>query len=520
MYRPAIVRGLAVGLWLASALCLHAPEVFAHEGHDVPPLAPSAGDPNLVVRSTADEHYEVVLKYHADAGAGPTHATVFLSDFATNAPVEGARLQLRTVAPVQGHFTATGSRPGVYQVDLPHPQPGDYTLILTIAGPPAAEFAIQDLPLGRTVVRADAPTPLHKRAAFPIIPTAVAVTVLVTIGLVFARRRRARSSAKVAAAALLVAVGLTAISRVGTAHEGHDVPPATAAAGGAGPRYVPKESQFLLNVRTQVSRLEPLRERLTTTGHVTPESGALATVMAPQTGRFEREGQAPAVGDRVREGQLLGYLLVIDRLPVRAPISGLVSEVNVTTGQWVQAGQPLMRVLDERRVRVEVPLFGEHLTKALKAHTASVHLSALPGRSFPAVVRGLAPTTSTPEPSLEGSQQPSAAPVPPLILTVSNTGGLLRPGMLVEVSIETGAPRNVLDVPESAVVYQESGPGVFVHTSPETFEYRPVGITSRYPGRVGITGDVKPGERVVTDGAYSLVSAPSATPAPAGGRGR
>jgi RND family efflux transporter MFP subunit len=243
-------------------------------------------------------------------------------------------------------------------------------------------------------------------------------------------------------------------------------------------------------------------------------------VLAPQTGRFEREGQAPSVGDRVREGQLLGYLLVIDRLPVRAPISGLVSEVNVTTGQWVQAGQPLMRVLNERRVRVEVPLFGEHLTKALKARTASVHLSALPGRSFPAVVRGLAPMASAPEASVEGSQQPTGSQVPPLILTVSNTDGLLRPGMLVEVSIETGAPQNVLDIPESAVVYQESGPGVFVHSAPETFDYRPIGIVGRYPGRVAITGDVKPGDRVVTEGAYSLISAPPASAAPVRGPAR
>jgi len=179
-----------------------------------------------------------------------------------------------------------------------------------------------------------------------------------------------------------------------------------------------------------------------------------------------------------------------------------------------------MRVLNERRVRVEVPLFGEHLPAALKARTASVHLSALPGRSFPAVVRGLAPTASAPEPSLERSQQPTGAPIPPLILTVSNTDGLLRPGMLVEVSIETGAAKNVLDIPESAVVYQESGPGVFIHTSPETFEYRPIGIAAHYPGRVGITGDVKPGERVVTEGAYSLISAPPVSAASAGGRAR
>lgn len=510
MQRAAIARVLAVGLWLACALSF-----ATREGHAQGPPAPPGGDPNRVVRSMADDHYEVVLKYRAEAGSDPSRATIYLSDFATNAPIDGAQIDLRTTAPLQTTATATRLRPGIYEAELAHPKPGDYTLILTIQGSPAAEFAVQDLPLGK-VLSATAPTVPRRRGVIPVVSVVLVAIAGVLAGFLIARRRRSRSvSVKVEAAALIIVAGLLAAYGSSRGHAGHRQAPK---AGEAGPRYVPKESQFLLNVRTQLARIEPLRERLTATGHVVPESGALATVLAPQTGRFERKGRALAVGDRVRQGQLLGYLLVIDRLPIRAPISGLVSEVNVTAGQWVEAGQPLMRVLNERQVRVEVPLFGEHLMKALKARTASVQLSALPDRSFPAVVRGLAPTASAPEPSLEGNQQPTAAPIPPLILTVSNPGGLLRPGTLVEVSIETGIPHNVLAVPASAVVYQETGPGLFIHTAPEVFEYRPVSITGRYPGQVGITDEVKPGERLTTGGAYTLVSAPPASTAPVGGQ--
>jgi len=499
---------VAVGLWLACALSL-----ATRAGHAQGPPAPPGGDPNRVVRSVANEHYEVVLKYRAEAGSDRTRATIYVSDYATNAPIDGARIDLRTTAPVQTNATATRSRPGVYEVDLVHPKPGDYTLILTVQGPAPAEFALQELPLGKTVAAGTAPAAPRRRGAFPVVPAVLIAIALAVAWFLIARRMRSRASVKVEAATLIIAAGLLAAYGSSRGHAGHSQAPK---AGESGPRYVPKESQFLLDVRTRVARIEPLREQLTATGHVVPESGALATVLTPQTGRFEKEGRLPAVGDRVREGQLLGYVLVIDRLPIRAPISGLVSELNVTSGQWVEGGRPLMTVLDERKVRVEVPLFGEHLTKALKARSASVQLSALPDRLFPAVVRGLAPTASSPEPALEGNQQPTASPIAPLILTVSNTGGFLRPGMLVEVSIETGIPQNVLAVPTSAVVYQETGPGVFVHTAPEVFEYRPVSITGRYPGRVGITDEVKPGERLTTEGSYTLVSAPPASTAPAG----
>ena len=122
----------------------------------------------------------------------------------------------------------------------------------------------------------------------------------------------------------------------------------------------------------------------------------------------------------------------------------------------------------------------------------------------------MAPTSSAPEQAGEGSQQPTASPIPPVLLEVTNVGGFLRPGMLVEVAIESSVSRQGVALPQSAVVYQESGPGVFVHTGPEVFEYRAIGITGRHPGRVEIAGAIKPGDRVVTEGAYTLVSAPPA----------
>jgi multidrug efflux pump subunit AcrA (membrane-fusion protein) len=208
----------------------------------------------------------------------------------------------------------------------------------------------------------------------------------------------------------------------------------------------------------------------------------------------------------------VGYLLTIDRLPIRAPISGLVADVDFVPGQWVQAGQELMRILDERQVRVEVPLFGENLTRALRSRSAFVRTSALPNRLFPARLRGLAPLASGGDGAAgeERSGEGGGAPIPPVLLSVVNEGSLLRPGMIVEASLELADSREVITVPEGAIVYQESGPAVFVHTAAELFELRPIALAGRYLDRVGIEGDVRDGERIVSEGAYSLVAAPAA----------
>lgn len=504
---------------------LSIPGVHAHEGHDhAAPPAASPADPNFVVRSVVNPRQEVVLKYRSLASDGHVLIRIYVSDFATNAPIRGAKIGFATTEPARLSATVQAFEPGVYEADLAVAQPGRYTAILTIEGAGAkSEFAFSELPLDEAVAPpgpAVVTTPVRGRAWLPWALGGVALLAIVAI--LALRRRRTRRAARPldAAGLVLLAGALLVVARVG-AHEGEDhgnPAPTSAAAGGAGPRYVAKESQFLLGVRTVVGRKQRVYSQMTAVGRVTPESGALAAVSAPQTGRIERAGRSLAVGDRVRQGQLLAYLLTIDRLPIRAPISGLVADVDFVPGQWVQAGQELMRVLDERQVRVEVPLFGENLTRALRSRSAVVRTSALPNRLFPARLRGLAPLASGGDGARgeEGSTEGGAAPVPPVLLSVVNEGSLLRPGMIVEASLELADSREVITVPEGAIVYQESGPAVFVHTAAELFELRPVALAGRYLDRVGIEGAVRDGERIVSEGAYSLVAAPAAlAPAPA-----
>ena len=498
--------------WLATVLLgLTAIPAGSHEGHDHAAPEPVTSDAHLIVRSASNEHYEAVLKYRSERGHRSTTARVYLSDFATNAPVSNARVSLRTTAPRQVTASAAAVSPGVYEATLPFEQAGKYTLILGIASSPAAEFAFQNLPMGEEpAVAQAAKTPGKGRPSVWLLGAILAA--LLVVGFLL-RRRSLRPMSRTA----LLLIGSAAAGGLwwerSSAHEGHqhaDQPATAVVAGPSQPRYMPKESQFLFGVRTIVGRLESMRARVNAVGHVVPESGALASVEAPRDGKLEAVGRRLAVGDRVRQGQVIANLHVIDELPIRAPISGLVAEVHYSSGQWVQAGDPLVVILDERQVRVELPLFGEDLNRAMRTRQATVTTSALPGVQFPARVRGLAPTAPEPVAGSEG-EPPAGSPIPPLLLTVTNRGGLLRPGMLVEASLELPTADELIAVPESAVIHQESGALVFVHTAAEVFEQRTVRIVGRYGTRVGIAGAVRPGDRIVVEGAQSLVSAPPVT---------
>ncbi len=475
---------------------------WSHEGHDHGAPEPVNADPSLVVRSASNDDYEVVLKYRSVRGQKSTTVIVYVSDFATNAPLDQARVALRTTAPRQVTATATAASSGIYEAVLPFEQAGRYTLILAIGTSPAAEFAFQDLPMGEEMVTARGTASTARPwPAWWWIGTAVLALAILALVL---RRRALRPVARTALTLLFVGGGSTLPAQNAPADESHPHPEQNTSIP-VQTRYMPKESQFFLGVRTIVAQSESLRARINAVGHVVPESGALASVEAPRDGKLEAVGHRLSVGDRVQAGQLIANLLVIDRLPIRAPISGLVAEVKFSAGQWVQAGDPLLVILDERQVRVELPLFGENLNQALRTRKATITSSALPGMLFPARVRGLAPTA--PEPTRE-TETLAGSPIPPVLLTVTNRGGMLRPGMLVEASLELPTAMELIAVPESAVIQQESGSSVFVHTAAEVFEQRPVHVVGRYGNRIGLSGGVRPGDRIVVEGAQSLVSAP------------
>lgn len=495
-----VARQLLGLLTLGLTLALVRSSALAHEGHDAGPVVTSASaQPGMVVRSATSDRFELVCKYLQPAPGQAAPVRFYVSDIETNAPIQGATLFLSGSADAaQVSGTASAVSPGVYQATLMFPAKGSYVMKVTIQGVgQAANLALSDLDVGyQTNVPGGRPKP--KR--LPLWVGSIAfVAILLVLGIILLVRRRA---ARPRAGALVLAIwigGLTsaAFPPESRAHEGHNQGPATNGPGGF--RFVAKESQFLLGIRTAPASSRVLHARVSALGHVVPESGASATLAAPQSGRLERADRLPAVGDHVREGQILAYVTVIDRLAIRSPLDGTVAEVKFTPGQWVQAGQELGTVVDESRVRVEVPLFGENLTRALTARSAVVTSAALPGQTFPARVLGTAPLIA----------ENSTSHAVPIVLAVANRDRLLRPGMLVEASLLLPASAPEVVVPQSAVVRVESGPAVFIHIAPEVFEFRPVQLGDTFGNDLSILQGVKPGERVVVIGAYSIVAAPT-----------
>ena len=113
--RTIRLLGAMLGLLMLPCAAL----AHGDEPHGAEAAAAPAARTGASVASALSQAFEAVLVVPVRAAADPLHATLYLADFATNAPISGATLALS----VPGRrdtlrVTATGE-PGVYTVEGP-----------------------------------------------------------------------------------------------------------------------------------------------------------------------------------------------------------------------------------------------------------------------------------------------------------------------------------------------------------------------------------------------------------------
>lgn len=177
---------------------------------------------------------------------------------------------------------------------------------------------------------------------------------------------------------------------------------------------------------------------------------------------------------------------------VDSPISGTIVSVNKSAGEQVAPGEAIFDIVAMDTVWVEAPIFEKDLGKINRNAEAIFTTTAFPDKEF----RGRLVTLNA-----VVDEETRAAKA---IFEVSNRSGELRVGMQANVRLDAGAKQTVLLVPRESVVDNEGQKIVYVQLSGEQFERRNVVVGDEYGSKLAIVSGIKPGERIVTQGAYQL----------------
>lgn len=192
--------------------------------------------------------------------------------------------------------------------------------------------------------------------------------------------------------------------------------------------------------------------------------------------------------------------------PLSAPVTGIVNEIKVTSGQVVETGAELLSVVNLSTVLIEAQVFERDLPAVRESTRASFTNAALSGEVY---------NIGTPDGDgrlisigQTVNEQTRAVPV---VYEIKNPLGRLRDGMFVEVTIDTSGGRQVLSVPKQTVVTEQGQTFVFVFDGGESFEKRAVALGAEGADFYEVKSGIKEGERVVTEGIYQLRSTQPST---------
>ncbi|MBT2559294.1 hypothetical protein J7E24_16010 [Hymenobacter sp. ISL-91] len=136
---------LLLGLLLTSLAYAH-----GGEDHGEGPKAGTAAGATSFSVAALSEQFEVLLRYEPLEGGQPADLRLFLSDYATNAPIKGAKLTLTNPEDATLKWAVTEQEPGIYLVEGQFPANKAYSFALNVvAGETADLLLLEGIKVGQ-----------------------------------------------------------------------------------------------------------------------------------------------------------------------------------------------------------------------------------------------------------------------------------------------------------------------------------------------------------------------------------
>jgi Cu(I)/Ag(I) efflux system membrane fusion protein len=190
---------------------------------------------------------------------------------------------------------------------------------------------------------------------------------------------------------------------------------------------------------------------------------------------------------------------VMEELDFFSPVSGFVSQIDISREDHIEEGTMLYRIADLSKVWVEFEAFESTVSYLNNGDKVEFTVSSVPGQTFTGTISFIQPFLSEKSRTVE------------VRITADNPQNRMKPGMFAEgiVSSQTDGQQQML-VPRSAVLWTGERSIVFVDVSTaETpaFEAREITLGQRAGSEYIVESGLKAGESVVTNGTFKVDAA-------------
>jgi len=553
-------KALLIALTLWFTLLTGDKPATAHDGDDHGAKAPSGKALTYFTSQAVSEKYELVLHYEPLKVGEAATLRLYLNEFATNRPVEGATLQLASPEDSTLTFSVKTTDKGVYELTGTFPAKKAYSLTVNLNAKPGADLLLlPGIEVGKELPSAgtEAPSTTHTHwyeSTYVLLGGGLLLGMLLMFVLMRVRNKRV-----IAGLILLGCLLPTANWQTAVAHDG-DGHGATSGGATSATFGIPKETQFIFGVLTQVLETGDQNQSTKIAGTILPSSTGQAVVQSPQVGRIT--ALRVRVGQAVSKGQTLAVVeqtidaatqinLQAERNNLEAEfqaarqeydriksIADIAAKRDVTEAEArFNKAQANLRVFNgiaqngggsARSITLKAPIagivgtFSAAIGSTVNVGETIFTLTNLGTVYIEAQVfeQDLAVLRSAKSFGVEGVNEPGKTATARLLsqaqtinasnqsqrllFEMDNAGGTFKIGEFVNVRVQSSQTTRGLVVPNSALSEINGKPVVFIKDAPEVFSMVYVSTGADNGRFTQILSGIEAGERVVTAATYPV----------------
>jgi Cu(I)/Ag(I) efflux system membrane fusion protein len=192
--------------------------------------------------------------------------------------------------------------------------------------------------------------------------------------------------------------------------------------------------------------------------------------------------------------QIKAQRKIIHEVPIYAPQSGVVSDLGVQEGMYIQPKTELMSIADLSTVWVEAEVLPLQQAWIKTGVTANLTTDAQPGRRWESAISYIYPETDLKTQALT------------VRLPVMNEQQRLKPNQFMDVELYAGPKSNVLAIPLEAIIDDGRHKRVVVKTPSGTFKSLEITTGMQSDNIVEVLSGLSEGQTLVLSGQFLIDS--------------
>lgn len=206
---------------------------------------------------------------------------------------------------------------------------------------------------------------------------------------------------------------------------------------------------------------------------------------------------------KIGEGQIQNMLNrgePIDRFPITADVSGVVTELVAEQGDYLERGMPIYEIANLSKVWVLFDLYESDLNWVKEGSKVKYTIQSIPGETFEGIISFI-------DPLLNDNTRVATARI-----EVNNENGQLKPGMFASGIVENNLENESAEliIPETAVLWTGERSVVYVKqpaTGGAGFQLREVRLGPSLGDSYVVESGLEDGEEIVVNGTFTVDAA-------------